>query len=1037
MNGAFGNQPIRHDSPSSAGSSRSSSSFGGPGAGFNNRSFSFGTPAAGGTSATSATSNIGTPGMPSSVFNAPASAFQNPMPSSSPSVLLFPHQHRSQGTSCEVARLLKARCQALVSLQLGRERLDAFTAIVMQVGDVRDEQKPSVLHMLLAQIPLLPESVRAEALRDIVTLAAGLEAGDQAQVYAQVAKASALLAPGERTAALRSLLVKANSLVPELRATLLPVLAGALSSLPDADAQQTLLTVISGLIDNLPAPLKLPVAEALAAVSWLSDAARLAGFNVALGTIFPNAGPDSRTLLSRLAVCIPQLPAAAHAKAFRVLLGLCANWPTQNAGVIDALRSVAGSLTKIAQPAALELLAAVDRLAPQASGAAAGITYTGFIDSLAAVGQRSPSSQASELLGLAALLADLPGPQRADAFAALFKLAAALRLSLRATPLGRLAEEICMLPQPDRLAAWTRLLDQTGKLPDRCRAELLAALCGQVDSLPDTARGQALQSLQALASRLAMPDAALLHALAGVIACLPKEQRMPAFKRLHASLQRMQAKAAGALAMALAAVLPQLPETGRQAALELLAVASEGLAAKHRPPLLVLLAQALSTIPAAALLPSVRALLHPLYDKFDPLLPPHTFSSATPDSTPVSMDGLRNTLRGAREYATALPMPDHERTMVLCAIVAGLENCSKTACAEAIESVLDMADDSAWLAVLDCAVPLLLKRPPSAKHRLPQEGSESKNDLDTLFIRKKDLLVSFERSTQVDGADLVLQLCAILGSTETDARKHQMIWGAEQQSYFYRLATDERVDEKRLIGFVLPLLLSSLPEDLSADLLAGHAVVGQEQATLGMPGKSAATEAQHHTCVAMALVVHEKCALHKTLTDLVMHSNLPAIGKLAALSGRLGRPPAGPLPALNALAALVRDPLSWNSAFETQIKTILHTVLATAECHPLLFGTNSLAAGKTVGVHKSTALLTALAVDNQTFVHFYTSLILDAELPDESKVALCGRRADVNNEAEVEACFKAASADTRSTYAQAVRQSTLSDPDKRLLLRYC
>lgn len=1005
MNGAFGNQPIRHDSPSSAGSSRSSSSF-------------------------------GTPGMPSSVFNAPASAFQNPMPSSSPSVLLFPHQHRSQGTSCEDARLLKARCQALVSLQLGRERLDAFTAIVMQVGDVRDEQKPSVLHMLLAQIPLLPENVRAEALRDIVTLAAGLEAGDQAQVYAQVAKASALLAPGERTAALRSLLVKANSLVPELRATLLPVLAGAMSSLPDADAQQTLLTVISGLIDKLPAPLKLPVAEALAAVSWLSDAARLAGFNVALGTVLPNAGPDSRTLLSRLAVCIPQLPAAAHAKAFRVLLGLCANWPTQNAGVIDALRSVAGSLTKIAQPAALELLAAVD-LAPQASGATAGITFTGFIDSLATVGQRSPSSQASELLSLAALLADLPGPQRADAFAALFKLAAALRPSLSATPLGRLAEEICMLPQPDRLAAWTRLLDQTGKLPDRCRAELLAALCGQVDSLPDTARVQALQSLHALASRLAMPDAGLLHALAGVIACLPEEQRMPAFERLHASLQRMQAKAAGALAMALAAVLPQLPETGRQAALELLAVASEGLAAKHRPPLLVLLAQALSTIPAAALLPSVSALLHPLYRKRDPLSPPLQFPYGKPDMTPVSMDGLRNTLRGAREYVTALPMPDHERTMVLCAIVAGLENCSKTACAEAIESVLDMADDSAWLAVLDCAVPLLLKRPPAAKHRLPQDGSGSKNDLDTLLLHNKSLLDFFVRSTQVHGANLVLQLCAILGSTETDARKHQMILGAEQQSYFYRLATDDRFNEKQLTGFVLPLLLSTLPEDLSADLLAGHAVVGQEQATLGMPGKSAATEAQHHTCVAMALVVHEKCALHKTLTDLVMHSNLPAIGKLAALSGRLGRPPAGPLPALNALAALSRDPLSWNSAFETQIKTILQIILATAECHPLLFGTNSLAAGKTVGVHKSTALLTALAVDNQTFVHFYTSLILDAELPDESKVALCGRRADVNNEAEVEACFKAASADTRSTYAQAVRQSTLPDLDKRLLLRYC
>lgn len=992
------------------------------------------------------TRNTSTTSTQATMATPPAHPVQQPLPATGQSVLLFPQQHRSQGAPCEVATLLQVRCQALATLQLGRERLDAFTAIVMQVGDVRDEQKLSVIHMLLSQIALLPDNARAEALRDIVTLAAGLEAGDQAQVYAQVAKAGALLVPGERTAALRSLLVKANSLVPELRATLLPELATALSSLPDADAQQTLLTLISGLIDKLPSPQKLPVAEALAAVSWLSEFVRLAAFNVALGTVFPNAGPDSHTLLSRLAVCIPQLPAAAHAKTFRVLLALCANWPTQNAGVIGALRSVVGSLTNSAQPAALEQLAAADRLAtpaptaesaPQENGATARITYAGFINMLTD-GRHSPASRSSELQRMAPLLADLPDLQRADGFAALFKLAALLPASIRATPLRRLAEEICILPQTERLSAWTSLLEEAGKLPDRCRGELLTVLCGQVDSLPDTARVQALQSLQAMASRLAIPDAALLHALAGVIACLPEQQRMPAFERMHASLQRMQAKAAGALAMALAAVLPQLPETGRQAGLELLAAASEGLAAKHRPPLLVLLAQALSTIPVAALLPSVSALLHPLRGKDDPLAPPYIRPGTNPDMTPVSRDVLTNTLRDARESAATMPMPKHERTMVLCAIVAGLENCSKTACAGAVEKVLDMAGDDAWLAVLDCAVPLLLKRPPAAKYMVPQNGIGSKDDLDTLLSRDKGLFSSLFRSTQVREANLVLQLCAILGSAETDARKHQIILGAEQQSYFYRLATDRLVNKKGLTGFMLPLLLSNLPDDLRGDLLAGHAVVEQEQAPVGMPGNSSAKKAQHTTCVAMALVANQKASLHKTLTHLVLRSNLPANCKLAALSGMVGRPPMGPLSALNMLAASVKTPWEWyGAAFETQVKTVLQTVLATGELHALLLGTSPIDAGKTDGVHKSTALLTALAANHERFVRDYMTLILESALPDEFKVVLCGRRADLNNEAEVEACFKAASADTRNVYGQAVRQSMLPDPIKISLLRYC
>ena len=985
--------------------------------------------------------------------NVPAQAVQQPLPTTGQSVLLFPEQPRSQGTPCEVARMLRVRCDALATQQLGLDRLDAFTAIVTQVKNVRDDQKPSVIHLLLAQIPLLPEDTRAEALRNMAVLADSVAPADQTQVYVQVARIGAQLMPGERSTALRSLLIKVDSLAPEVQIALLPELATALSSLPNADAQQTLLARINSLIDKLPAPQKMPAAEALAMVSWLSDEVRLAAFNVALGTVYPDAGPDSHALLTMLAVIIPQLPAAAQAKAFRVVLDLCSNWPTQNAGVIVALRSVAGSLTNTHVgfgPSPREQIAAVDRLvsaapatlsAPQVDRATAGITHTGFTDTLNTVAQRSPASRASELPGLAARLADLPETQRKDAFAALFRLVLTLPATLRATPLSRLADEICVLPQHDRLAEWTRFMDEAGKLPDRHCSDLLTALCGQVDGLPDAAREQALHSLHAMASRLAMPDASLLHALAGVIACLPEQQRMPAFERMHASLQRLQPKAAGTLAMALAAVLPQLPETRRQVALELLAAACKGLPAKHRTPLLVLLAQALATIPAAALLPSVYALLRQLGVTNDPLAPPPEGSTTAPDTTLVSKDVLKETLRIARAFAAA--MPAHERTMVLCAIIAGLETCSQTACAGAVEAVLHVAkrgEIDAWLAVLDCAVPLLLKRPPTVAWIVPQAGMGSFQDIDTLLGPNEGTSIYIRGRSpwfrKPDEAGLVLRLCAILGSAETDVRKHRMLAGATNQSYFYRLATHYRIDEKKLAGFMLPLLLSNLPDDLRVELLTGRAEVEQEQDNV--PANGVARTVRFNTCVAMALVVDQKASVHKTLTQLVLRSELPADGKLAVLTGMRHQPPMGSFSALNALAALVKGPWGWpEAAFEAQVKMVSKAALTTSQLHAFLLGSGPTDATKTDGVHKSTALLTALAVDNEAFVFDYTTLILGSALPDEFKVALCGRRADVNNEAEVEACFNAASDETRKVYKHAVQQSTLPDSIKLSLLRYC
>lgn len=142
--------------------------------------------------------------------------------------------------------------------------------------------------------------------------------------------------------------------------------------------------------------------------------------------------------------------------------------------------------------------------------------------------------------------------------------------------------------------------------------------------------------------------------------------------------------------------------------------------------------------------------------------------------------------------------------------------------------------------------------------------------------------------------------------------------------------------------------------------------------------------------------------------------------------------------ALNVFAASVGAPFDWYlTAFEVQVKTVLQTYLTTGEYPDLLLGRGPTDANKTDGDHKSTALLTALAVNHERFVRDYMTLILESALPDEFKVELCGRRAEVDNEAEVEACFKAASAGTRNIYGQAVRQSTLPDSSKLLLLRYC
>jgi hypothetical protein len=242
-------------------------------------------------------------------------------------LLLFPQQQRAHGTPCEVADMLRLRCRALGTLQAAQQRLEAFGSLIMQINDVRDDERGSVIHLLLSHIPSLPEASRADALRDTAVLASGAAIEDQPGLCAQIARTVAALPPGERPAALRSELLRAGFLAPNGRALPLPALASALSALHDAAAQQSLLGMLCGLIDRVPAGLRLTALEQLAAVPWLTDSTRLLAHMATLQRLQTGDVAACSRTLSRLAIDLPKLPGPSRLDAFHALLKRCASMP--------------------------------------------------------------------------------------------------------------------------------------------------------------------------------------------------------------------------------------------------------------------------------------------------------------------------------------------------------------------------------------------------------------------------------------------------------------------------------------------------------------------------------------------------------------------------------------------------------------------------------------------------------------------------------------------------------------------------------------
>ena len=605
---------------------------------------------------------------------------------------LFPQQRRAQGTPCEVAGMLRLRCQALASLQTAQQRLDAFGSLIMQINDVRDDERGSVIHLLLSHIPSLPEASRADALRDTAILAGGAAIEEQPGLCAQIARTIAALPPEERPVALRSALLRAGGLALEDRAAPLPALASALSGLHEANAQQTLLGMLCGLIDKVPAGERLITLEQLAAVSWLTDTARLSAHEATVQRLQVGDDPACSRTLARLATDLPKLPGASRLHSFHGLLKLCANMPDgERPALLNLLDDAVASLPDALQVAAHNAVTDAGLMPKPASadnapaGGAApvrGQGYTGFTAALAAACKRSPANREEALEDLADEFGALPEHQRGPALYAWLNAAGHSLPAARALLLSRIAQEIGVLPVHLRQSAWNKLQTATNQLPACHRDQPLAKLGDQISSLPEEARLQALESLMAGTAHLSPPVNATLQAMADAIACLPDQHRFDVFRQMG----RMMGSMPGLLGP-LADSLPFLPVERRGAGFHVLA--SQRDPAEYAT--CSVLTPALAVLPEPALEQAVMALLN--------------------TSWPYPQN-LALIARGLERSNAVVPVR---------ALTAFLYAFNRHDAKSDHEQAVRVSD---WLALLDAARPLFMRQPEAHWTQLAQAAGE-------------------------------------------------------------------------------------------------------------------------------------------------------------------------------------------------------------------------------------------------------------------------------------------------------------------------
>lgn len=870
--------------------------------------------------------------------------------------LLAAHYQRRHGPPCEIADRITAGCEALAAVQPELARLNAYNAMVMQVGDVRDDEKGRVIAMLLSQLVLLPEDARTDALRDAATLAGGASSDDQSYLYAQIARAGALLTPAERAAALRSMLLKAGSLGLDGRALLLAALAAALSSLPDAEPQKNLLTLLCSAIDRLPPALRLPALEALSAVALKSEALYLVVFDAARNGMQADPGLASFPLLSQLAGKLASLPGAARLGAFETLLGFCSNLCEDEQSDLKALlHDAVATLPDTQHGSARAAMAKGSAAAGAAAALSAAATpqpydLTAYRDALGLACKGSPATRERRLCALAVDLDRLAPAERGAALSALIEVTAALAPVVRDRVLSRAAAEICMLAEGERLPLWSALAEVAGVLRERRQTLLLTALAGEIHILVEASRAMAY----ALLHRLGCPAAALSAA----IACLPEQERIAAFRNAPTE-----------------AGLTDLPAARRYEGLLLLAGDEQ-----CSMPALV---RSLATLPAAALVPGLRLLAKKCGTNGDALA-----------ALVAGMAGY-----GERLPVVAIPL------VLEAAILEGKDTYGQKTSGVDIDT---------WLAVLDFAVPFLLRQSEATLKTLVITGHQKLTD-------KADLVP----------AKLVIETCQLLRSKLTDIEKDKALRNMKPEPLLYGAAqgnTSERFYGKypsahELAAFVAPLFHSGLPEPM----VCAHLI---SKTTAGTDGK-------WHSALSNLLAI-DKIYLFDPLFRLILQSGLSSGARCDVLEGLSNDPALGEFSTFASLAYQNRwkDQYNKDDRKPTQIMQVLESDLDPADKTRLLLGYAKPASDKSP--LKSSALHTALLSQKTGFLNKYIYQIANSTLPDECKVQLLtGCHADGSNKKDFMAVMTAVTPEWRKWYADLIKSSSLPDAVKQELSRYC
>lgn len=753
----------------------------------------------------------------------------------------------AHGTQAQVLDLLKARAAAVSAMENEEARTGAFEALIASVSGHDEQQRAGAIHLLLAQLHSLHPDSHGDALSNLLLLCADVPDAERPGLHAALARSVSCLPAPHRSAALREIAVGTRGIAAQERARPLLAIAQALSTLPDAQAQKTVHQLVRRLCEGAPAPAQMAAMEALARVDWLDPGLALDCANASLQALPQIPDASSAQLLVLLADGLPKMPEARRTELFETLLARTGTLAAmQQAGVMQMLRHAVTHLPLHQRAAARDAIertgmradpgtgSATPTAQPQASAPQAPpMGRAAFLQAVSDSEKRSPANQASALLALAASLDLLPQDQRQAPFDALLDAAGRLRPLQRGPVLERVALEIGQLPELSRATAWTSLVELADWLPDQVQVPVLITLCAAVADLPKAQRTEAPLLLATQAVGLVEPSGPLGAALAGIISSLPKASRMAGFETMLEHLDRMVARTRFSLGIALTKTLPDLPPDERSAAAAMLLSGTARWPDKHRFAVLLRLADLLLWLPEETMGNTIHFLCEALgRERCIATLKPEPHASEQNPAPKAS-----NSPKTAA--VTALPEPD--RAAVLCAVGASLSSlpathpCYRYGVWLTLESAVGLPVQQ-WTAVLQSVVPGLLNDDLPAQPK-PLMGIGKYVDGRFAMTTNALKIDAVEASGPVQ---LVLDLCEILRSSETDHIKNLLLRPSDEmrqafayasektaqvshQTYFSttsppryfmtQLASSNSLTAHHVAAFLVPLLGSKLDEE--------------------------------------------------------------------------------------------------------------------------------------------------------------------------------------------------------------------------------